>query len=126
MKNQKVFKIFGIILSVIILLSFFHAYGKSPIKKDSKGGVGVNSVKKLIDTWVAMWNSYDLSEVNRLFLKDPDLTYFSSEKEGVIRGIDAVFEHHKGFGFVVGGKKQQNKLWLEDITYSTFEPTVVV
>ena len=83
-------------------------------------------VERFVDAWVAMWNTYDLLEVDELFLDSADLTYFSSEKEGVIKGIDAVREHHVGFGFVKGGKKQDNKLWMEDIDYSVFDSTVVV
>lgn len=62
-----------------------------------------------------MWNSYDLDEVNELFLDDDRLTYFSSEKEGVIRGMDAVLEHHRGFGFVPGGEAKGTRLWLEGL-----------
>jgi hypothetical protein len=62
-----------------------------------------------------MWNSYDLDEVSQLFLDDPRLTYFSSEKEGVIRGMEALVEHHRGFGFVPGGEERASRLWLEDL-----------
>ena len=40
----------------------------------------------LLDRWVEMWNSYDLDEVTELFLDDPSLTYFSSEKQGSFGG----------------------------------------
>ena len=79
-----------------------------------------------MEAWVAMWNSYDLNLVDKLFLESSQLTYFSSEKEGVIRGIEAVREHHQGFGFVVGGKTQENKLWVEDIQTDVFGKTAVV
>ena len=82
--------------------------------------------EKLIGTWTACWNSYDLDVVDALFLTDDGLTYFSSEKEGVIRGKEAVLEHHVGFGFVSGGKEQENRLWLEDIGYDLFDTSVVV
>ena len=72
------------------------------------------------------WNTYDLSQVEDLFLQDNRLTYFSSEKEGAILGFDAVFEHHKGFGFIPGGKDQPNKLWLEDLHFADFNSSVVV
>jgi len=49
-----------------------------------------------IHRWVTMWNSYDLSLVDTLFLTDNRLTYLSSEMEGVIRGIKNVREHHRG------------------------------
>jgi hypothetical protein len=73
-----------------------------------------------------MWNSYDLNVVDRVFLPDSNLTYFSSEREGVVRGMEAVREHHIGFGFVPGGKEQSNRLWLEDVAHDLFDTTVVV
>lgn len=81
--------------------------------------------KKQINVWVAMWNSYDLSQVENLFLTDSTVTYFSSEKEGLIKGIEAVIEHHKGFGFVEGGKVQPNKLWVEGV-HTTVRSNVAV
>jgi hypothetical protein len=80
----------------------------------------------LVSEWTAMWNSYDLDVVDRVFLPDSSLSYFSSEREGVIQGIEAVREHHVGFDFVPGGKEQSNRLWLEDVAYDLFEGAVVV
>ena len=37
-----------------------------------------------------------------------------------------VIKHHKGFGFVNGGKSQQNKLWLEDLIITSLGQSVVV
>ena len=79
-----------------------------------------------IHSWVTMWNSYDLSLVDTLFLTDNRLTYLSSEMEGVIRGIKNVREHHRGFGFVEGGKDQDNKLWVENVHVQQFGTTAVV
>ena len=79
-----------------------------------------------IDAWVALWNSYDLTLVDELFVTDSRLTYFSSEKEGVIQGIEAVREHHRGFGFVEGGKPAEKELWVEDIVTSSFGTSAVV
>lgn len=81
---------------------------------------------KWVNAWVEIWNTYDLDQVDRLFLQDARVSYFSSEKEGAVIGIDAVREHHRGFGFVEGGKDQPNKLWLEDLHTSTFEDSTVV
>jgi len=74
--------------------------------------------------WVQ--NSYDLSMVDRLFLTDSRVTYFSSEKEGLITGIETVREHHREFGFVEGGKEQDNRLWVEELHTSVFGPTAIV
>jgi ketosteroid isomerase-like protein len=83
-------------------------------------------IKQLIDAWVSMWNSYDLAMVEKLFLVDSRVSYFSSEKEGLIKGIEAVHKHHAGFGFVDGGKKQENKLWVEDIHVQVFGSAAIV
>ena len=82
--------------------------------------------EKVVGAWVDMWNAYDLAQVDRLFLTDENLTYFSSEKEGAIKGIAAVREHHRGFGFVAGGKSSENRLWVEDLDTSDFGSAVVV
>ena len=66
-----------------------------------------------LDAWVAMWNSYDLDQVARLFVADDSVTYFSSETPGVIEGFDRLVAHHRVFGFVPGGKSSPNRLWLD-------------
>lgn len=81
---------------------------------------------KWVDAWVEIWNTYDLNQVDKLFLQDERVTYFSSEKEGAVVGIDAVREHHRGFGFIEGGKEQPNKLWVEDVQISVFGGATVV
>jgi ketosteroid isomerase-like protein len=72
-------------------------------------------VRQALDAWVAMWNRYDLDEVDRRFVADSTVTYFSSERGGLIRGIEALRRHHADFGFVPGGKETGNRLWLEDV-----------
>ncbi len=84
------------------------------------------AVKDLLDDWVNVWNTYDLNHVDGLFLDSSDTTYFSSEKEGVIVGLDAIREHHRGFGFVEGGKDHGNRLWLENTTTTNLGPTAVI
>ena len=86
----------------------------------------MSSIDQLIETWISSWNTYDLSSIDRLFLNDMHLTYFSSEKQGVIKGFESVKEHHRGFGFIPGGKTSENKLWLEDIQMNLFESITVV
>lgn len=71
----------------------------------------------LMRDWEKSWNTYDLNEVNRLFVNDSSVTYFSSERAGLIHGIDSLHRHHEGFGFVRGGKVSVNKLWLAGIRY---------
>ena len=83
-------------------------------------------VEEWVDAWVEIWNTYDLNQVDKLFLQDERVTYFSSEKEGAVIGIDAVREHHRGFGLVEGGKEQPNKLWVKDLHISAFGESAVV
>jgi hypothetical protein len=70
----------------------------------------------LVDEWVSLWNTYDLSMVETLFLDDDRVSYFSSEKEGAVQGIQALIEHHRGLGFVPGGKQQPNSCGLKTPT----------
>ena len=74
--------------------------------------------------WVEFWGTYDLSKLDDLFLADA--TYLSSEREGLIVGLDALREHHAGFGFVDGGFEQEQELWVEDVQASAFESSAVV
>ena len=78
-------------------------------------------VNEAVEAWVQLWNTYDLNDVRTLFLDDARVTYFSSEKQGLIKGIDSLVRHHSEFGFVVGGKETDNRLWLEDVDVQEFE-----
>jgi hypothetical protein len=70
---------------------------------------------RLIERWVAFWNSYDLDQFDALFVSADTVTYFSSERGGLITGQAELRQHHAGFGFVSGGKPSANRLWLTDI-----------
>lgn len=80
----------------------------------------------IVDKWVEIWNNYNLDKVRELFLDDARVTYFSSEKQGLIKGIDNLVKHHREFGFVEGGKDNGNKLWLEDVEVEEFGDMVLV
>jgi ketosteroid isomerase-like protein len=82
--------------------------------------------EKVLDDWVEIWNNYNLDMVKELFLDDERVTYFSSEKQGLIKGIEELIAHHREFGFVEGGNETGNKLWLEDIEIEEFTNLVVV
>jgi ketosteroid isomerase-like protein len=81
---------------------------------------------KTVYEWVKFWNTYDLDQVGNLFLRDGRVTYFSSEKQGVIKGYEALVKHHEGFGFVKGGKVQPNRLWLEGMDIEDFGDSAIV
>jgi ketosteroid isomerase-like protein len=85
----------------------------SPVAAQSLSAAAQTQAAALIKAWVKMWNTYDLSQVDSLFLADSSVTYFSSERRGLIQGPAALRAHHAGFGFVAGGKAQPNRLWLE-------------
>ena len=84
------------------------------------------NTQKAIDRWVDMWKTNDMTLVDKLFISGPELTYFSSEIETLMQGLDAVREHHKNFGFVDGGKETSNKLWVEDLYSVSLGTTAVV
>lgn len=88
--------------------------------------VGPFDAREHVDAWVELWNTYDLSLVDELFVTDSRVTYFSSEKEGLIQGFEAIREHHRGFGFVDGGKEPESELWVEEQVVKTFGTTAVV
>ncbi len=79
-----------------------------------------------IHRWEKMWNSYDLSEVEHLFVTSENISYFSSEKIGIVQGIQAVVDHHVGFGFVKGGKSTEARLWLENISIEPIDQVAIV
>jgi ketosteroid isomerase-like protein len=112
------------IVLVVGILSLFM------IQSGNTGSIFSSKVQfdaeKCVEKWVKFWNTYDLDQVDELFLQDDRLSYFSSEKEGAIFGFDSVREYHKGFGFIPGGKEQPNKLWVEDIHFADFNSTVIV
>jgi ketosteroid isomerase-like protein len=83
-------------------------------------------LEALIDDWVEMWNSYDLNQVRELFLDDSRLTYFSSEKQGILRGMDALITHHEGFGFIPGGDDRSSRLWLESVEIDLLGEVAVI
>lgn len=95
------------------------------ISPNTHHGVEMN-VKEAVEAWVRLWNTYDLDEVKKLFLDDERVTYFSSEKRGLIKGIDKLVDHHKEFGFVPGGRETGNRLWLEDVDVEEFTGSAAV
>ncbi|MGD8535314.1 MAG: hypothetical protein PVF66_05630 [Candidatus Aminicenantes bacterium] len=110
---------------IIVLLVLWFLVSSCGFEINS-GKEPVFNAQEQVNSWVSLWNSYDLSMVDKLFLADERLTYFSSEKEGLIEGFGAVREHHRGFGFIEGGKIQDNKLWVEDLQANVFPPVAVV
>jgi tetratricopeptide (TPR) repeat protein/ketosteroid isomerase-like protein len=81
----------------------------------SRERVDRSTPQSTLGAWVVAWNSYDLDLASTLFTKEPAPTYFSSERPGRIDGAAALEAHHRGFGFVPGGKTADARLWLGDL-----------
>ncbi|GMR17511.1 MAG: hypothetical protein BMS9Abin32_631 [Gammaproteobacteria bacterium] len=96
------------------------------VSANTFGQDNAGELQAAVSAWERMWNTFDLQEVDRLFLQSDELSYFSSEREGLIQGIQSVREHHESFGFVNGGKHPQTRLWLEDVKIREFGTTAVV
>lgn len=87
---------------------------------------GAATPDALLETWLDMWRRYDLDRVDQLFVSDDALTYFASDREGLLEGVDAVREYHAGLGFVAGGFQPGQELWLEQVTISDFGESAVI
>ena len=117
MKSTRALAALCLVAAVILACANTHSYAKQNIPFDTDKWVG---------DWVKMWNTYDLNQVDRLFVADQRLTYLSSEKEGTLQGIKALREHHRVFGFVAGGKDQPNKLWVDSLVSTDLGDSAVV
>jgi len=96
------------------------------VSSNTFGQDNVDEIQVAVTAWERMWNIFDLQEVDRLFLQSGGLSYFSSEREGLIQGIQSVKEHHRSFGFVNGGSHPPTKLWLEDVEIREYGTAAVV
>lgn len=83
-------------------------------------------IKRIVEQWVDMWNNYDINQVTELFFNDERVTYFSSERTELIKGIKSLLDHHRALGFVPGGKESSNRLWLQEIEIGEYGSTDVV
>jgi len=89
-------------------------------------GAGAATPQALIESWLAMWRSYDLDRVADLFVDDDALSYFPSDREGLIEGFTAVRAYLEGLGFVAGGFQPESEMWLEQVNVSDFGESAVV
>jgi len=102
------------VLLVILCLNSHFLSAEEPVEQSDSPAL--KQIRRTMDRWVKFWNSYDLDELNHLFVTDHRLSYFSSEKAGLIQGIAQARKHHREFGFVSGGKNSPNRLWIEDLS----------
>jgi len=108
---------------LILVLCLSLCFACAPRQNEN---IAEQEVQGLMKQWLELWRTYDLNMLDEIFWNDPQLTYFSSEKRGLIKGFDALKPHHEGFGFVAGGKLASRSLWLEDIHITLHQATAVV
>ncbi len=87
---------------------------------------GPRSPQEALESWVALWRRYDADRLEEVFLKDASLTYFAPDAQGVLEGYEAVARHHRDLGFVGGGFRPEQELWLEETVFADFDESVVV
>ena len=97
-----------------------------PSSASAQHSMARSSPERLTEAWVRMWNTYDLNQVGQLFLRDNRVTYFSSEKQGLITDYPNLIEHHRGFGFEQGGSQREASLWIDVPSIAQFGETAVV
>ncbi len=117
--------------SVLILVALTGCTGNKPSENRVDGkrtatALTEANVQATIDQWVNLWATYDVSLLPEIFLTTDELTYFSSEKEGLLKGYDELAPHHAGFGFVTGGRQPRINLWLEDVEIRLYGETALV
>jgi len=102
-------------------------YRPPAVEADRTAPTGTpTTAQAALDAWIGMWRRYDLDAVRRVFLNDAALTYFGSDTPGMIEGFDAVRAYHEEQGFVPGGFRPEEDLWLTDTVIADFDESAVV
>jgi imidazolonepropionase-like amidohydrolase len=89
-------------------------------------GGGPATPDALLEAWLGMWRRHDLDMIDDVFLDDDVVTYYASDREGLIQGIDAIREYHAGLGFASGGFRPEMELWLERVNIADFGESAVI
>lgn len=87
---------------------------------------GPASPQEAVEYWLGLWRRYDADALGDVFLVDPAMTYFPSDSVALVEGFDAVAEYHRSQGFVSGGLRPDQELWLEDTVIADFDESAVV
>ena len=106
--------------------SYRSRFPRPDVAEQRPAGDGAATAQDLLEGWLAMWRRYDLDRVADLFVNDDALTYFPSDREGLIEGFLAVREYHEGLGFVAGGFQPESEMWLEQVTVADFDESAVI
>jgi len=93
---------------------------------DAEPAAGPKSPQEALEGWLGLWRRYDIELLDDVYLEDATMTYFPSDEEGLIEGFDAVVEYHREQGFVAGGARPEQQLWLEDTVIAGFEESAVI
>ncbi len=110
----------------VIVIALFLLLSSCSTSPYAKNKISKGESKEVIDKWLQLWKTYDLNMLDDIFLNSNALTYFSSEREGLIEGFEELVPHHIGFGFERGGKKAEKSLWLEKIEIRTYQGSTMV
>ena len=119
-------------LTIIAIVALFTSCNNTPAeKKETIEKTAITQItqeesNQVVDKWLKLWETYDLNMLGDIFLESDELTYFSSEKEGLMQGYKHLKPHHVVFGFVEGGKKPSKSLWLEEIETRIYGETAMV
>ncbi|MEQ1855398.1 MAG: amidohydrolase family protein, partial [Longimicrobiales bacterium] len=101
-------------------------FPRPDIAESRPAGLGAPTPEALVESWLGMWRRYNLDIAADLFVNSDALTYFPSDREGLIEGFPAVRQYLEGLGFVSGGFQPESEMWLEQVTVSDFGESAVV
>ncbi len=87
---------------------------------------GPATAQQALEFWLALWRRYDLDQVGEVFLNDPSITYYSADSAGMMEGFDAILAYHESRGFVSGGFRPDDELWLENALIADYDDSAVV
>ncbi|MDX1493075.1 MAG: amidohydrolase family protein [Longimicrobiales bacterium] len=95
-------------------------------EEEEAPATGPASPQEALEHWLGLWRRYDLDALDDVYLVDAAMTYFPSDSVGLVEGFDAVVEYHRGEGFIPGGFRPDQELWLEDAVITDFDQSAVI
>ena len=95
-------------------------------ERESDPAAGPTSPQEALEAWLGLWRRYDTEALDDVFLEDAAMTYFPSDSVGLVEGFEAVVEYHETQGFVPGGLRPDQELWLEQTVITDFDDSAIV